>query len=115
MTVASTSNWRTMRQRLAPMAERTASSCWGTAAGEQKDGAVGAADDEQQQYTPEEKDEWTGGVLLKRHDDGLKLQMPLLGKVLRVFLRELANDGVELRIGGCGRDVRLQLDPRDVG
>jgi hypothetical protein len=28
MTSASTSNWRTMRQRLAPIAVRIASSCW---------------------------------------------------------------------------------------
>ena len=87
----------------------------GTAAGEQKNRTVGAADDEQQQYTGEEKNEWTGGVLLKRHDDGLKLQMPLVGKVIGILLRELADDGIELRIGGCGRDVRLQLYPRDIG
>ncbi len=72
----------------------------GAAAREQKDGAVGATDDEEQQYAGEQKHESAAGVLLIRHDDGLELQMPLLGKVVGILLCELADDGVEFRIRG---------------
>ena len=63
MTMASTSNWRTMRQRLAPIARADGELMLARApAGQQKDGAVGAADDEQKHNGREQKREGAAQV-----------------------------------------------------
>ena len=81
MTKASTSNWRTMRQRLAPIAEND---------------------------TGQQKRERTPQIHLVRHDDGLQPEMPARDG-MQLF--DLEHDGLKRSIGGGHCDVRPQLDP----
>ena len=84
------------------------------ATGQQKDGAVGAADDEQEHNACEKKRQGGASFLLVRHDDGLEREMPVIGKSLRMLFRKLAHDGLERSVGGGKCDVRPELDPRYV-
>lgn len=77
---------------------------------QQKDGAVGAADDEQKDDTGQQKRERTPQILLVRHDDRLQPEMPGRDS----GMHHLAHDGLERRVGGGHCDVRPQLDPRQV-
>ena len=82
------------------------------APGQQKDGAVGAADDEQEHNACEKKRQGAASFLLVRHDDGLQREMPVIGKALGMLFRKLAHDGLERSVGGGKCDVRPELDPR---
>ena len=85
------------------------------ATGQQKDGAVGAADDEQEHNACEKKRQGAASSLLVRHDDGLQREMPVIGKALGMLFRKLAHDGLERSVGGGKCDVRPELDPREIG
>ena len=83
--------------------------------GQQKDGAVGAADDEQKDDARQQKREGAAQVLLVRHDDGLQREMPVIGRALGILFLALQHDRLERRVGGDQCDVGPQLDPRQVG
>ena len=84
------------------------------APGQQKDGAVGAADDEQKDDTGQQKRERTPQILLVRHDDRLQPEMPGQ-RGYGMDFHDLAHDGIECHVGGGHCDVRPQLDPRQEG
>ena len=83
-----------------------------TATGQQKDGAVGAADDEQEHNACEKKRQGAASFLLVRHDDGLQREMPVIGKAVGMQFRKLAHDGFERSVGGGKRNAGPELDPR---
>ena len=70
------------------------------ATGQQKDGAIGAADDQQEHNACEKKRQGAASSLLVRHDDGLQREMPVIGKALGMLFRKLAHDGLERGVGG---------------
>ena len=82
------------------------------ATGQQKDGAVGAADHKQEHNGCKKKRQGTASSLLVRHDDGLERKMPVIGKTLRMLLRKLAHDGLKRCVGGGKCDAGPELDPR---
>jgi hypothetical protein len=82
------------------------------ATGQQKDGAIGAADDEQQHNAREKKRQGAASVLLVRHNDGLQREMPVIGKAVGMLLRKLAHDGLQRSVGGVKCDAGPELDPR---
>jgi len=85
------------------------------ATGQQKDGAIGAADDEQEHHASEKKHQSVAGFLPVRHDDGLQRNMQVIGKALGMLFHNLAHDGLDRSVGGGKRDVGSELDPRHVG
>ena len=82
------------------------------APGQQKDGAVGAADDEQEHNACEKKRQGAASSLLVRHDDGLQREMPVIGKAIGMLFRKLAHDGLQRSVGGGQCDAGPELDPR---
>lgn len=50
------------------------------ATGQQKDGTIGAADDEQEHNACEKKRQRAAGLLRERQDDGLQREMPVIGE-----------------------------------
>ena len=70
--MASTSNWRTMRQRLAPIALADGEFMLARATtGQQKDGAIGAADDQQEHNAGKKELQGGAGILLENPEDRL--------------------------------------------
>src|SRR5690348_9947205 len=85
------------------------------AAGQQKDRAVGATDDEQEHNAREQKREGAASRFLVRHDDGLQREMPVIGKALRMLLCKLAYDGLKRSVCGGKCDMGSELDPWYIG
>src|ERR1700678_3365571 len=84
-------------------------------AGEQKDGAIDAANDEQKGDARQQQGQRAPCVLLKRRDNRLQLQVKLLRVALRKLLRELPDNSAQFNIGRGGADVWFQFDPWGVG
>jgi hypothetical protein len=84
------------------------------ATGQQKDGAIGAADDQQEHNPGKKKRKCAADILLESPDEGLQRKMPVVGKALGLLFRNLSHNGLERTVGGGRRDVGPELDPRYV-
>ncbi len=84
------------------------------ATGQQKDGAIGAANDQQEHNAGKKKRQGAAGIFLESPDDGLQREMPVLGERPGMLFRKLARNGRNRSVGGSRCDVGPELDPRYV-
>ena len=85
------------------------------ATGKQKDGAIGAANEEQEHNPCEKKHQRAPSSLLVRHDDGLQRETPVIGEAVGMQFRKLAHGGLQHSVSGGDCYAGPKLDPREVG
>jgi len=83
--------------------------------GQQKDGAIGAADDQQEHNAGKKELQCGAGILLEDPDDRLQREMRVLGNAPGTLFHNLEHDGLEHTVGGGPREVGPQLDHQYVG
>jgi hypothetical protein len=69
----------------------------GAATRQQKDGAIGAANDQQEHNAGKKKRQGVADILLKSPDDGLQRKMPVLGEGPGMLFRKLPRKGPRAR------------------
>ena len=85
------------------------------ATGQQKDGAIGAADDQQEHNAGKKELQGSAGILLENPDDRRQREMQVGENAPGTLFKFLEQNGLEHRVGGGTRDVGPELDHQYVG
>lgn len=84
------------------------------ATGQQKDGAIGAADNQEKHNAGKKKLQGMANILPESPEDGLQREMPVLVEALGMLFRKVPRQGLKRGVGGGRCNVGPELDPRYV-